>query len=134
MEELAPVDSVVVLGKNFLHFLRSEIYFVKIVYPSKMDSDHVTVFCWAKRNFILFNSTDFRDLDKVSKLVRMAVKFKHSCGHIFILYKELRLDLVTCRRWRHIWQEVVDFIVPHSKSRLNAWRIRPARHRMCFLD
>ena len=116
MEELAPVHSVVVLAQNGLDLGRGEVDVVKVTLPSEVNAEDFLILGWAERSVVLLHTANLCDLHVVAERLSLGVDVGHSLWHILVPYKELGLDLVSCRRGRLIGQEMIDFLVPHTEA------------------
>ena len=102
--------------------------------PSEVDSEDVLALGGTQWDVILIHCSDLSDLYVVAELISMAIKLSYCSRHVLKLDKELRLNLVTIGTGRLVRQEVVYFLIPHAKARLNA-RVRAASwDRMSLLN
>ena len=64
----------------------------------------------------------------------LIVQVLDSVGHIFVLYKELSLDLVAIGRRRLIWEEMVYLVTQHAEARFHAGVRASAMYRVSCLN
>ena len=95
LEELAPMDSVMIVLQHLLNLMSSKIDLLKPSVPSEMDANHLLALRWTEWNMVLIYSSNLCDLNQILELICDGVNFLESLWEVTIVNKVLSLDFIS---------------------------------------